>query len=122
MSETKTISEEIIKKSNTTITVIDDLERSIVIRKPKYSHYLNLVKALGADLAKNSTYVELVGIVCALVSIDGEQMPMNSLVEINHIINKLEKSDNALAIIAEAVSANFTEFKTVTEYSEAVKK
>ena len=68
MSE-QSFSQEIIAKANKTVTITDDLGRIIVLRKPKFSSYLNLLKALGAELSKNQAYVDNVSIISTVVSI-----------------------------------------------------
>lgn len=121
MSE-ETLSQAIIKKANKTITITDDLGRSIILRKPKFSSYLNLLKALGNELSKNQAYVDNVSIVSTVVSIDGQPTPLKSSVDIDHLINDLEKSDDALPLIAQTVMENFSDALSPEEHKEAVKK
>lgn len=118
----QTLSQQIISQANKPVIVEDDLGRVIVIRKPKYSHYLNLLKALGPELSKNSAYVEAVGICSAIISIDGDPMPLKSLVDIEVLISKLENSENALTKIGDAIKENFSDHKTPEDLNEAVKK
>lgn len=121
MSE-ETLSKEIIKKANRTITIEDDLGRRIVLRKPKWSNYLNLLKALGTELSKNQAYVDNVSIVSTVVSIDEQPMPLKSTLDIDKLIEELEKSDNALPLVAQTVIENFSDIKTIEEHNDAVKK
>lgn len=122
MTENTTLSQEIIKKANKTITITDDLGRVIVLKKPKWSSYLNLLKALGTDLSKNQAYVDNVSIISAIVSINDQPMPLKSIVDIDYVIAELEKSDDALPLIAQAVMENFSDIKSLEEHNEAVKK
>lgn len=121
MSE-ETLSQQIIKNANKTVSITDDLGRVIVLRKPKFSNHLNLLKALGTELSKNQAYVDNVSIVSTVVSIDGQPMPLKGNVDIDHLILELERSDNALPLVAQAVVENFSDFTTLEEHKEAVKK
>lgn len=116
-----TLSQEIINNANKTVNVKDDLGREIVLRKPKYSHYLNLLKALG-NLANNEAYVKHVTIFSAVVSIDGQPQPLNSAIDLDHLVKVLEKSDNALELIIEAVALNFTDTMNAGEFQDQLKK
>ncbi len=118
----ETISQEIIRNSNKTITVTDDLGRVIVLRKPKLSSHLQLLKALGGQLSQNQAYVETVGIVSTIVSIDGQPEFVKALVDVEFLIRKLEESDDALEKIAKAVMENFVDIKSKEEYDSEVKK
>lgn len=118
----ETFSQEVIKKGNKTLSITDDLGRVIVIRKPKFSHYLDLLKALGPELSKNSAYIEAVGIISAIVSIDGQPLPLKFSGDIDHAVRTLEQSDDALALIASSVAENFTDFKSLEEFKDSVKK
>src|SRR5208337_2560396 len=124
-----TFSEEVISKSNKTITVTDSLGRIITLRKPKFSHYLDLLKALGPELSKNSTYFENVAICSAVVSIHDPQdssalVPVNlrTPLDIDFLVRDLEKSDDAFIKVAEAISSNFSDYKSVEEYKNTIKK
>ncbi len=120
--QAETLSQEIIRKSNRTVSVTDDLGRIIVVKKPKFSAHLNLLKALGPSLSENKAYVDTVGIVSTVVSVNGEPFSIKSLVDIDFMIGLLEQSENALPKIAEAVIENFTEIATLEEHSKAAKK
>jgi hypothetical protein len=120
MSET--LSQSIIKKANKTISIVDDLGRTIVLKKPKFSNYLNLLKALGTELSKNQAYVDNVSLVSTVVSINDQPMPLKTPIDIDYLIAELEKSDDALPLVAQAVMENFSDIKTIEEHAEAVKK
>jgi len=118
----ETLSQEIIRKANRTVSITDDLGRVIVIRKPKFSNHLSLLKALGPELCDNKAYVDTVGIVSTVVSINGEPVYLKSQVDVDFLVKNLEESDNALPLIAEAVIENFTDSKSIEEHRQAVKK
>src|SRR6185312_3898912 len=118
----ETLSQEIIRKANRTVSITDDLGRVIVIRKPKFSNHLSLLKALGPELCDNKAYVDTVGIVSTVVSINGEPVYLKSQVDVDFLVKNLEERDNALPLIAEAVIENFTDSKSIEEHRQAVKK
>lgn len=119
---TETLSQEIIKNANKTVSITDDLGRVIVLKRPKFSSYLNLLKALGPQLSENKAYVDNVGVISTVVSINNEPMPIKTLVDIDFLIGTLEQSEDALPKIAAAVMENFTDVKTLEEHNKAVKK
>lgn len=118
----ETLSQEIIKKSNQTVTVTDDLGREIVLKKPKWSSYLNLLKALGTELSKNQAYIDNVSVISTIVSIDGNPVTLKSAVDIDYTIQMLEKSDNALPLVVQTVIKEFNEHSTQEARNEALKK
>lgn len=121
MSTEKTFSQEIIQKANKTVSITDDLGRIIVLRKPKLSHYLNLIKSLG-KLAENQTYVDHVTIFSAVVSIDGNLISLKAPIDIDWLVLELEKSDNALLELIKAVKDNFSDISNEGGFSEELKK
>jgi hypothetical protein len=120
MSET--LSQEIISKANKTVTITDDLGRTFVLKKPRYSSYLNLIKAVGSELAKNEAYLQHVSLLATVVSIDGQPMPLKNLIDIEHLVKVIEESDDALSKISKAVVEAFTEHADQEEHNEALKK
>jgi hypothetical protein len=121
MSE-ETLSNQIISKANKTITITDDIGRSIVLKKPRYSSYLELIKAIGPELSKNETYLQHVSLLATIVSIDGQPMPLKNQIDIDYLVKKIEESDNALPLISRAVVKEFTEHDNQEEHNEALKK
>jgi hypothetical protein len=121
MSE-ETLSQQIINKANKTVSIVDDLGRTIVLKKPKFSAYLDLLKALGSELSKNEAYVQNVSILSTVVSIDGKASTLKAVVDVDFLIRKLEESDDALPKISQAVIEHFSDFKTQSEYEEEIKK
>jgi hypothetical protein len=121
MSE-ETLSQQIIKKANQTVSITDDLWRVIVLKKPRYSAYLDLIKAVGPDLSKNEAYLQHVSLLATVISIDGEPMPLKALVDIEHLVKKIEESDDALSKISKAVVDTFTENVSPEAYKVALKK
>jgi hypothetical protein len=121
MSE-ETLSQSIIKKANKTVTITDDLGRVIVLKKPRYGSYLDLIKAIGPELAKNEIYLQHISLLATVVSVDGQPMPIKSLIDIDHLVKVLEESDDALPKISKAVVDAFTEHTTQEEHNEALKK
>lgn len=117
-----TISKEIKKNANQTVTITDDLGREIVIGKPSFSLHLKLLKALGPELAKNTAYVENVAGIVAVKSIDGQPVPVKTDADIEMLVSQLEQSDNALELIIEAIVKNFTDVSNPEEIKEQVKK
>jgi hypothetical protein len=121
MSE-ETLSQSIIKKANKTISIVDDLGRTIVLKKPRYSSYLDLIKAVGSELAKNEAYLQHVSLLATVVSIDGQPMPLKNLIDIDHLVKVIEESEDALPKISKAVVEAFTDHVNQEEHNEALKK
>lgn len=121
MSE-ETLSQKIISKANQTVSIIDDLGRTIVLKKPRYSGYLDLIKAIGPELAKNDAYLQHISLLATVVSIDGEPMPIKSTVDIDHLVKIIEESEDALAKISKAVVETFAGSLSQEEHKEALKK
>lgn len=122
MTEQTTLSQEIIKKANKTVSVTDDLGRNIVLKKPRYSTYLDLIKAIGPELAKNEAYLQHISLLATVVSIDGQPMPLKSIIDIDYLVKILEESDNALSVISKAVVETFASSGNEEEHKEALKK
>jgi hypothetical protein len=120
MSET--LSQQIISKANKMVTITDDLGRLIVLKKPRYSNYLNLIKAIGPELSKNEAYLQHISLLSTVVSIDNQPMPLNSLNEIDFLVLKLEESNDALGKISKALVEEFNDASTAEEHKDALKK
>lgn len=119
--EIKTKTQEIIDKSNRRVTITDSLGRKIVLKNPKYSAYIDLLEALGNNLANNKAYVDAIAIVTYVVSINEIPQPLNTPLEIKMLVRDLEKSD-ALERIALAVKEHFSNELSEEEVMQHLKK
>jgi hypothetical protein len=73
---------------NSEFTTTDELGRTYVLKRPSYLKGLQLAKALG-ELAENTVYYNSVYYFTWIKSIDGVEVPMGSILEIEALANRL---------------------------------
>lgn len=99
-------SSQVLAKAKQTYSVIDALGRNLILRKPGILATYAMIEALGADLSKNTTYVNMVLPIVYLVSVDDMEVIQPSTVrEVKAILQMLE--EEGIAALMEGIEANF---------------
>lgn len=100
-----TASEELIKKAQAEVVVIDEKGRAIKLKKPSVLAQFRLIEALG-DTAKNQVYTAMVLPLIYIVGIDDEVLhPLNTKREIEALIQRLD--EDGISAVSQGVMDNF---------------
>ncbi len=84
-NELKTVTQE-----NKGHTVTDDTGRVIVIKKPNVLKEFKLIEILGNGLSQNIVYMNMAGALLYIESIDGILVSVNSKLELEALISRLD--------------------------------